>query len=175
MPWRGGTREWSNAYHFNGGVPADAAHWTTFADAVVANEKSGMFTDLSIVRVRGFLADSSVAIFEKDYSEAGTYNPSTREKVPGECAVLARWSTPAKTSKNHPIYLFNYYHGGRRTQGGSGDGVDGSWKADFHNVLQAWITGFSDGTNTYVRAGPRGVTAGSVLVEDWFTHRDFPR
>jgi hypothetical protein len=39
----------------------------------------------------------------------------------------------------------------------------------------AWITGFSDGTITAVRAGPNGVTASGALAETYITHRDFPR
>jgi len=38
--FRGGVREWSNRYHFDGTTPADSGHWTTLSDAVVTAEKA---------------------------------------------------------------------------------------------------------------------------------------
>jgi hypothetical protein len=37
-----------------------------------------------------------------------------------------------------------------------------------------WVSGFSDGAHTLVRAGPNGATGFSPIVDDYIRHRDFP-
>jgi hypothetical protein len=167
MPYKGGTRTWSNRYHFNGGTPADSAHWTTFSDAIVTAEKAVLPNFVTITGSVGYAAGSDVPVFSKTYSTAGTLVLGTSVATPGDCAALVRYSTTARTPKNHPIYLFNYYHAARGTSG-TIDQLDAGQKS-------SWISGFSDGTNTLVRAGPNGATATGQLVETYITHRDFPR
>src|SRR4051812_43203994 len=113
LPYQGGTKLWSNRYHFTGGTPADSTAWTHFADAVVANEKLGMFTDLQIHTVLGYAPTSEVPVFQKTYDVAGTYAPSTRLPVPGDCAIVLKYTTDQRSTKNHPIYLFKFHHGVR--------------------------------------------------------------
>jgi hypothetical protein len=94
---------------------------------------------------------------------------------PGECAALVRYSTAGRTTKNHPIYLFNYYHRVYTNQAGaSTDLLDVNQKTAMGTYATAWITGFSDGSITAVRAGPNGDAATGQIVEEFVTHRDFP-
>ena len=165
----------SNRYHFNGGLPADSTHWTTFSDAVTAAEKLIHVAAVSIVETFGYAAGSDVPIFSKTYALAGTCPAGGAGEMPGDVAALIRYSTPARTPKNHPVYLFNYYHGVQSQAAPNVDKLDTGQSTRMATYASAWLTGFSDGALTLVRAGPNGVTASGQLVEQYLTHRDFPR
>jgi hypothetical protein len=172
--WRTGTRLWSNRYHFNGGTPAASADWTTLADAVVTAEKAIYTSDTTIVQVDGYAAGSDVPIFTKTYTTAGTLTLSGSFAQELQVCMLVRFDTTAVTSKNHPVYLFNYVHAvfqDANTHTGDPHNTQSTAVATY---ATAWIAGFSDGTNTLVRAGPNGATATARVVESWLTHRDFP-
>lgn len=171
--YRGSPRLWSNRYHFNGGTPADSAHWTTFSDAVVTAEKATLSANQTIVKTIGYAAGSDVPVFTKVYSTAGTLSVAGLQKTPGDCAVLVRYATTARTPKNHPVYLFNYYHDA--FYAAAPDTTSSNQVTSFGTYGGSWISpGFSDGTTSYVRAGPNGATGTGVLVEGTIRHRDFP-
>jgi hypothetical protein len=173
--YRGVTRRFSNRYHFVGGTPADAAHWTTFSDAVVTAEKAIYTSATTIVQTVGYAAGSDVPVFTKTYSTAGT-KAFTGARPAGDVAALIRYATTARTSKNHPIYLFNYYHSLEATSSSDGDTLLAATNTLLAAYGAAWIgAGFSDGTTSYNRAGPNGATATGVFVEPLLTHRDLPR
>lgn len=175
--FKGGLRTWSNRYHFNGGTPADATHWHTLMDNVTTAEKALLATDITIVEALGYAAGSEVPVASKVYSVVGTLSPAAGNTLcPGECAALQRYSTAARTTKNHPIYLFNYYHGVfNNTSGPTAiDKLDGNQKTALGTYAGAWIAGFSDGTLTLVRASPNGAAATGHVEEEYITHRDFP-
>jgi hypothetical protein len=174
--FKGGTRQWSNRYHFNGGTPSDTAHWITLFDNIVNAEKLAHTSWTTIVSAVGYNAGSEVPVASKAYTTLGTAATVGGNTIaPGEVVALVRYSTAARTTKNHPIYLFNYYHGVFiHTVSNSSDLLDANQKTLFQTYATAWITGFSDGTITAVRASPQGAAATGSLVEEYVTHRDFP-
>lgn len=174
--YRGTTRQASSVYHFNGGFPSGSGPATTFMDAIVTAEKAIRTNAHTINLVSLYPAGSNVASFSKVYSTAGTLAAGTSNGAPADVCCLLRWSTAAVTSKNHPIYLFNYLRGIQLVQQVASDPqIYGAQVTAIDTYAAAWIAGFSDGTNTYVRAGPNGATALSHLTEVYPHHRDFPR
>jgi len=173
--YRGQVRRFSNRYHFVGGTPADTAHWTTLSDNIVTAEKAIFTSVVTIVQTIGYAAGSEVPVFSKTYSTAGT-RTLTGVRAPGDCAALIRYATAARSSKNHPVFLFNYYHDTEFANSTVPDTVTGATQTTYNTYVSQWIgAGFSDGTTTYNRAGPNGATATGVLVEPLITHRDLPR
>lgn len=171
--YRGGAKTFTNRYHFSGGTPADAAHWTTLADAVVADEKAIYSNVVQIVQAVGYAAGSDVPIFTKTYATAGTASFTASRTNPGDVAIMVRFSTDAFSSRNHPIYLWSWYHNAFGDSGGTIDAVNPGQKTAINAYASAWIAGYSDGTNTYHRAGPRGAVALTRTVDPFLRHRDF--
>jgi hypothetical protein len=172
-PWRGdAAHPWSNRYHFNGGTPADSTHWEALRAAIVLVEKFLYKSETHIVEAIGYAAGSDVPVFEWSGSVAGA-NGLSEDLTTGEACGLLRYATTARTSKNHPVYLYNYFHAQRRND------------ADFQKISDEcitrlstfatdWISGFSDGTNTYTRCGPNGATATGFVVDPYFRIHTFP-
>lgn len=177
MTYRGVPRTFSNRYHLAGGTPPDSAHWTTLSDAIVAAEAPIYDSAVTITATFGYAAGSEVPVFSKTYSTAGSM-AATTNRCPGDCAALVRYATAARSSKNHPVYLYNYYHS-VFAAGNTAATVDNLYSVQataMGTYAAAWIgAGFSDGATTYHRAGPNGATATGQLVEAKITHRDFPR
>lgn len=177
LTYKGQSIQWSNRYHFNGGTPADATHWHTLFDAITTAEKAATSIDIQIVEAVGYAAGSDVPVASKSYALTGTFSQGGNDRlVPGDCAAVLRWSTTARSTKNHPIYLFNYYH---HVFYNNTDGAPDKLASDNNSAIDtyaaAWITGFSDGSITAVRAGPNGATATGHQVLTYISHRDFPR
>lgn len=173
--YRGGTKQFSNRYYFSGGTPPSTAAWTTLSDAVVTAEKVCYTSVVTIIAVDGFEAGSDLPIFTKSYSTAGTSTPANRRDCPGDCAAVVKFNTDARSVKNHPIYLFNYYHAAMSESTSTPDTLNLTQKGHLEDYALQWITGFSDGSTTYHRCGPRGAVALSRVVNPLITHRDFRR
>ena len=179
MPYRGAIRSWSNRHHLSGGTPSDLTHWDTLADAIVAAEKliySADTGDVTIVNAIYYDAGSDLPIGNKTYSQLGTGTTLGGTQAPGDCAALIRFSTTARSAKNHPIYLFSYMHGPKvLTDPVQADKLATNYQSALQTYANAWVTGFSDGTVTHKRAGPNGAVAQGAFIEDYVTHRDLPR
>jgi hypothetical protein len=174
-PYKGGTKEWGNRYHFTGGSPSTLAHWQALADAVVADEATCLSDTAHIDEVRCYDAGSDVPVHTFTYSTAGVQTSgSGLASSPLETSALIRYGTDQRTSKNHPIYLFTYIRGVYRQIDIGRENLGTAQKAAVEEYADDWLAGFSDGDVTHVRCGPNGAVALNRLVGTYVTHRDFP-
>jgi hypothetical protein len=86
---------------------------------------------------------------------------------------MARFSTSQRTSKNHPIYLFKYWHGTLVANGAAVDVIDPTQLTRYQSFASDIVAGFSDGSSTRHVTGPYGAVALGGLVTQWVHHRDF--
>jgi hypothetical protein len=177
--YRGVLTKFSNRYHIGVNGPPDSTHWTTFSDAIVTAEKAIFEAPANggaqIVGTVGYAAGSEVPVFTKTYATNGTGSfIGTGSIAPGDCAALVRYSTADRSTKNHPVYCFNYYHTVFMAPGVSRDVVLAAQVTALSTYATAWITGFSDGTTTFHRSRPTGDLCTGSVVKTFITHRDLP-
>jgi len=173
ISWKGGIQEWSNRYHFDGGVPSDDTHWTTLADAIVTAERACFRSWIPFKEAVGYDGSTEVPVFQKTYAVSGSDTSFAGDVQAPEVAALVRYTTAKRTSKNHPVYLFNYYHGVYCNSSVNPDSLLAAQKTAFETYATAWLTGFSDGAATHKRTGPDGTAAIIRVCEGYVTHRDF--
>lgn len=178
--YRGVAREFSNRYHFALDAPVDAAHWLTLDNAVVAAEKLIYIPyatqGAEIVRVVGYAGGSEIPVYTHVLTPVTGTASFTGYPPPGDCAGLIRYSTPDRSTKNHPIYCFNYYHAIWQSDATAGeDNVAAAQATLMATYATAWLSGFSDGTNVHRRSRPNGTVCTGAYVEPQLTHRDLPR
>lgn len=173
--YRGATQLYSNSYHFLGGTPSGSTAWDTLFDAITTAEKAIYSSSIEIVEAVGYAATSDIAVASKVYTLAGTLSTTGGNGAPLDVAALCRYSTDQRTSKNHPIYLFNYFRGITIAQQGAEDPeLSSAQLSAIQTYANDWLSGFSDGTNTYTRAGPNGAAALAKSIDPHPHHRDFP-
>jgi hypothetical protein len=172
--YRGSTKVWTNRYFLNSTTgPADTAHWTTLSDAIVTAEKAIYASWMTIVETLGYQGGTDLPIFSKSYSTNGTGTFANAQATPGDVAAMVRYSTTARSAKNHPVYLFNWYHGALGDSTSNADVLNPAQKTALTTYAGAWVTGFSDGAVTFKKAGPRGAVAQDKLINNYLRHRDF--
>lgn len=175
MPYRGAVVEFSNRYFLGGVTSMTDAERVALADAVVAGEKAIYPGPISIDDVIAYDPGSEVPVWSKTYAVSGTLSSAGSNGCPGDAAMLVRYSTTQRTSKNHPIYLFNYYHGVRWENTLSADYVGLTQLAALSNYASNWVAGGWVAGKSYKKAGPYGAVAQGAFAEPLITHRDFPR
>lgn len=173
--YRGQTKDWSNRYHFTNSAPDTPAKWLAFSDTVVAAEKVIFGGLVTIVGTYGYAAGSDIPVYSKTYTQAGTGVFTGALPAPGDAAALCRYSTADRTEKNHPLYLFQYWHSALVDSTTGGDALKTTQATAMQAYANQWVAGFSDGSVTHKRCGPNGNVATAALVNANITHRDFPR
>lgn len=181
--YRGAPEEWGNTYFFTGDLPANPAAWKTLADNVIADEVTLYDAGTEVVKAIGHQAGQSVAVWSYDYAAASATVPGTLAvgvstvAQAGDSAAWLRWSTDQLTSKGKPIYLRSYFHpayvdGSSTLQR---DEISPNWITAAQEFGDDWIAGFSDGTETHVRCGPKGAVGLVALPSAWATTRTLER
>lgn len=175
MPYRGGTQVWSNRYFWNQTSLPSTADQDSLSATLVTNEKLIVTSRVTYSEVVWYAAGSDVPVRTTSLSGTGTMSESGTDKTPGDAAVVIRWSTTQRTSKNHPIYLFKYYHDARIADNGDPDVVVTVQHLNMNNLGGMLVDGITVGGTTYKLAGPHGAVAQGYLSLLKVTHRDFPR
>lgn len=174
--FRGGAKLWSNKYHFDGANVGDSTAWNTFFDGVVLAEKAIHPSTVTIVECRGYAPGSGVALATKTYSTVGTLTATDRTSEAGETAAVLRMATTKKSTKNHPVFVFSYYHPAcTSASAGVADNLFAGQKTAIEGYADSWKNGLSIGGRTYIRTTPDGHLTTGRVVSAYVGHRDFPR
>lgn len=176
--YRGVEEEFSNRYHFEGGVFGDTPPWKTLADAIIAGERPSVPPPVSFVRAYGYEAGIDHSVVVVDYTQPpatvlnGTFAGVPGQYMPGDVAAMVRWPTFALNSKGKMIYCRKYMHGVYS------DAAD----ADKFNPAQstallAFATLMTNGNlpQGVKYCGPQGADLGPPLVSQWLTTRTLKR
>lgn len=177
IPYRGGLKDWSMKMHFSGGTPANDAAWTTFGAALYTELEPAIRNDCFLTQLDGYTEDGTPAVFTATHHTAGTFDPSAFDPQAAYMAALLYWTTDARNSRGGPIYLRNFVHGA------AADPADLDAVASTQlTALEAFAArfddagaGFSDGTNTYKRCGPRGAVGLVGSARPFLSHRVLAR
>jgi hypothetical protein len=130
----------------------------------------------TIVRAVGYEGGSEIPVYDSSWGLTGSGAFSSWSACPGDVAAVLRWSTSDRSSKNHPIYCFNYFHSVSAVAGvGNEDELHAGQKSAIALYAADWLTGFSDGTVTHKRSRPNGNDCTGELVLPLVSHRDLPR
>lgn len=172
LPRRGGVQDWSTSFHLDTAVP----DLTTFEDLadILAGWNDMWYPEVELVGIDYYPAGTNVATHTKAYSVAGSGTPGTTQKATSDSVALVRWSTTQRSSKNHPIYLYNYIHGVRKDLDADGDVLQSGQRSRIASRMGQLVSGVTANSVTFHRAGPNGAVAQDVQVEEYITHRDFP-
>ena len=175
FPYRGGQQQWSNRYYFVGNPAPTDSEFLGLYDALRANEELVASARTTILHGIGYHAGSDVPVWQGGASFPGTMAPAPNPAAPGDCAAVVRWTTDQRSIKNHPIYLFNYYHDVYVTEGADADTLVNMQHTRLQSYAQDWAAGIVVGANTLKRCGPRGAVGLVGTCNPLVTHRDFPR
>jgi hypothetical protein len=175
MPYRGNTVIWSNRWFFDKTTLPSTADRDAIAQTIWNQELVQYTTKVTIVDAIWYAAGSDVPVSTSHPTGACTLATAGHVETPGDCASLLRFSTTQRTSKNHPIYLFKYFHDVRYDTGGNADTVSPVQSGRNLTLGNLLVAGITQGAVTYKVAGPQGAVGQGVVAEPLITHRDFPR
>lgn len=173
--FKGATKLWSNRYHILN--PIASGSRTAAINAAAAADQTILSDKCEVVKGEYFVAGSDVAVTTATYSYTGSIASADGYVTPGEVAMVVRFATAARTSKNHPVYLFNYFHGALQLDETHPDTLLTAQETALASWASEWVDGltYGGGAGTMLRAGPNGAQATASSVLSFLTHRDFAR
>jgi hypothetical protein len=172
-PYRGGTRTWGQRYFFTGSN-FTTAEFETLKDNLRALLRNITLDVTNITKCVGYNIGSDVPVYTDNSVVAGTYPSTTEPVMPLEVAALVRLGTTVRSTKNHPIYGFKYFHNVQNDGGLDHELLRAGWKSTCESEMDAILAGLSDGDSTRSWCDAKGAVFQSRLVETYLTHRDFP-
>ncbi len=171
-PRRGGTHTWSNRYFFTG-ANLTGGQFAALIAAMEPDWKQCLPTTTNITAYTQYDSGSDVPVSTVAVSVAGTWTLTSHPPATSDSCALARFSTSQRTSKNHPIYLYKYWHGVTADSGTAGDTIQSTQLTRYQQFASDIVSGFSDGSTTRHVTGPYGAVAIGQLVSQYIHHRDF--
>jgi hypothetical protein len=172
-PHKSGTINWSNRWFFTGAA-LTLAQFNALVALLQAEYVLILPSTSSIVEYTQYDPGSDVPVRTSSVSVAGTMPLTSGNKCPSFCASMLRFSTSQRTSKNHPIYLFKYFHACISDSAGNGDNLQSILSSRLNSFGTDVVAGFNDGTSTRHVTGPYGATAIGYVNHGYVVHRDFP-
>lgn len=173
--YKGGIRQWSNRFFLSSSVAMTGSVFDTLSDWLTNIMVSGITARTTIVGTVGYDAGSDVPTNSKTYSLSGSNTVTGGETLATlEVAALWRFATDARTSKNHPIYLFKYVHDQILGTSSDREAMVSGRRTTQESLAGDLVTGDTVGGTLYQLCGPFGAVALSSSVGQFFTHRDFP-
>jgi hypothetical protein len=174
IPYRGTTRNWSQRFFFGTLTTLDSTKFNNLADAIHTASKLCLSSWVGYVGATGYNGGSDLPVFTKTYSDNGSFAHTGERLCPGDCAAMLRFSTTQRTSKNHPIYLYKWFHGVYYDDATAPDTLWSTQATAIDTFGASCVTGFSDGSTNRPISGPYGAVAQGHQVNTWIRHRDFP-
>lgn len=161
-------------YHFTGAAWTNEAEFDAMSDWLKDQFKLVLSASATITKTTGYNPGSRIPVYEKTYSQAGSIADSSSTKLtPSDCAMLLRFSTDQRTSKNHPIYLFKYIKPAMNNPNTSVEAVSPSVLTAIETLGGSLVTGHDPGSGVRKLCGPFGAVALGHQASTYITHRDF--
>lgn len=172
-PYRGGTRQWSQRFFWSG-ANFDLAEFEVMADNLRDLLKLTLPDTGNIVEYVGYDIGTDVPVHTKTVTTAGTYPSNVGHAAPLEVCALARLTTDVRTTKNHPIYGFKYFHQVPLDSGADHELLLDGYKTTLAGQIDDLLAGVSDGDSVRQWCDARGAVFQDGEVKQYVTHRDFP-
>lgn len=172
--WRGQTKSWSQLWHFTQGAWQDQGHFNATSDAVWNLIKLAIPARNTLVTTTAYNPGSFLPVYTKSYGATGSYTDTANPQAPGEACMLVKFTTTQRTTKNHPIYLFKWFHGVQTDGATSPDLLRNGIQSTMQGNLNTLMAGVSDGTLTRKYCGPFGAVAQTAAVNTQLHIREFP-
>jgi hypothetical protein len=173
-PRKGGSVNWSNRWFFTGGA-LTLAQFNALRALLEAEYKLILPATSTIVEYTQYDPGSDVPVRTASVSVAGTLPLTGGNKCPSDATSMLRFSTSQRTSKNHPIYLFKYFHACLSDSSTNGDFLQSTLSSRLDSFGNDVVAGFNDGTSVRNVTGPYGAVAIGHLNDGYVNHRDFPK
>lgn len=178
--YRGQVTEFSNRYHIGVNFPSSSGAWDLLLSNIMTAEAKmwPSFADggARVVRGVGLGPNSNIPVHELVSTHDGQIPLGGIDALPGDVAAIMKCTTPDRSVRNHPIYLFSYFHAAQKNIGSPADELATVQHTAMNTYCSEWLAGFSDGNGLYHRSRPNnGTLITGAAVDPLVTHRDLTR